>query len=310
MLISCGDDDDAPPTVDPEPECAAPNLSQIFIGSGSSFVEMESSGTNEWEYSVVNSEDDTFSFVFANNASGGNATYGLASDATSTPNSGTAVEKLVETDLTCGENKAFGLTDLEGQNLTITFNSSSKAYTITIEEFDPCTDFSREEFWIRWRNTTNAGDFFWAEMDPVAGADGVYEIFQSAGVFYVDGADVPNFGAQILEFSNQPDYGGYLNEELWPLYRNQLNAEDPVMDWTLPEPVDGITSKVAYYVKVSTRDAQGVETVICDKPEEVTTERGFRLLLFDGNGDPVVQKDETIRYVIDTFSGEVALFIE
>lgn len=311
LLMSCGDDDDAVDP-EPEPECSDPNLSSIFIGSEGSFVAMESTGTNMWEYSIVNSEDNSFTFVFANNATGSNATYGAEPDATSVPNSGTAVEKIVEPDLTCGDNAAFTLTGLEGQNVKITFNSATKAYSFNVVEFNPCTDFSRAVFFIRWRNTTNAGDFSWAEMDPVAGTNGIFEIFQPGSVFYADGAEEPAYGAQILEFSNQPDYGGNLDGELWPLYRNELNRpDDPAKDWTLPEPVDGQTSKVAYYIKVSTRDAQGQETVICDKPEEmINAERGFRLLLFDGNGDPVVGKDQTIRYVIDTFSGEVALFIE
>lgn len=295
-LTSCSEDT-------PEPTCSTPNLSSMFIGISGTFDAMTSAGANSWSYEIQNYQLNTLTFIFANNGSGNNATFGIAPGAASTPNSGTAVQKIVDGTLTCGDNSPLVLDGVNGKNITITFNSSSLQYSIQTEDFDPCTQFSRENFYIRWRNSSNAGDFTWDAMSPVAGSDGVFQISQPANVFYLEGEDEPNFGAQILEFSNQPDYGGLNNGELWPLYRNGNT------DWTFPVPVNGVTSKTALYISVSVRNAQGEETVICPRPEEVTQNRGFRLL-FQDEGEFVIQKTNTLRYVIDTFTGEVALFIE
>ncbi|WP_373493098.1 hypothetical protein [Aquiflexum sp.] len=305
LFTACGDGEDEVPT------CTTPNLNSIFIGSGSQFVEMESTGTNTWEFSVTNFELDAFSFVFANNASGSNATFGSAPGTATAPNSGTAVQKVVDGTVTCGENAPINLTGLQGQNITITFNSSTLAYNVETVAFDPCTDFSREEFFIRWRNSSNAADFTWAQMDAVDGEDGVFTISQPAANFYLENASSPNFGVQLLEFSNQPDYGGLNNGELFALYRNQFDGSNSGPGfWNFPHPVNGVTSQTARYISVSTRNAQGEETVICPRPADIDSNRGFRLRFTNADGELIVQPSNTLRYVIDTFSAEVAVFIE
>lgn len=303
-LTSCNTDEDK------DPVCATPDLSNIFIVTGGQSFEMTSTGSSNFEYSIVNFEQNTFSFVFANNATANNATYGIALNATSTPTTGIAVQKVVDGTVTCGENAPLALSDLQGKNITISFNTTTLAFSITSVDFNPCTDFSRDKFFIRWRNTTNAGDFSWSEMTKVADQEGVFEITQPASNFYLADADVPNFGAQILEFSNQPDYGGLNNGEFWPLYRNRNdNSSNGFGFWTFEKPVNGVSSKIALFVSVSTRDASGTETVVCPKPDDVDRAGGFRLLL-SYDGESIIQKTNTLRYVIDTFSGEVAVFIQ
>ena len=305
LFSACSDDEDEVPT------CSTPNLSTIFIGSGNQFVEMESTGTNTWEFSATNFEFDAFSFVFANNASGSNATFGVAPGTASAPNSGTAVQKVVDGTVTCGDNAPINLTGLQGQNITINFNSSTLAYSVSTVEFNPCTDFSREEFFIRWRNSSNAADFTWEQMTAVEGENGVFTISQPASNFYLDDAEAPNFGVQILEFSNQPDYGGLNNGELFALYRNEFDGNNSGPGfWNFPHPVDGVTSQTARYISVSTRNAQGEETVICPRPDDIDSNRGFRLRFTNDDGELIIQPSNTLRYVIDTFSGEVAAFIE
>jgi hypothetical protein len=305
LFTACSDDEDEVPT------CSTPNLSTIFIGSGSQFEQMESTGTNTWEYSITNYELSDLTFVFANNSSGSNATFGVAPGTASAPTSGTAVQKVVDGTVTCGGNAPINLTGLQGQNITITFNSSTLAYSVTTVAFNPCTDFSREVFFIRWRNSSNAGDFTWSQMTAVDGENGLFTISQPAANFYLDGAQEPNFGVQILEFSNQPDYGGNLDGELWPLYRNQDHPTDSGPGfWNFPHPVSGATSQTARYISVSTRDAQGVETVVCPRPEDITINRGFRLRFRNADNELIIQPTNTLRYIIDTFSGEVAVFIE
>jgi len=301
-LISCSDDD--------EPTCTPPTLTTIFIGSGSSFTEMTSTGSNTWEYSITNFSEASLTFVFANNATGANATYGAATGTTTFPTTGIAVEKVVDGSTTCGNNVPFVFSNLNGKNITITFNSATRDYSITSVDFNPCTDFSKERMFIRWRNTSDAANFSWAEMTKVAGAGNIFQITQPASVFYLPDADAPNFGAQILEFSNQPDYGGNLDGELWPLYRNKDCPENGAPCWTFAAPVDGVTSQTAYYVSVSTRNAEGVETIVCPKPADAgTTNRGFRLF-FTYNSVSIFAKTNTLRYVIDADSGEVAVFIQ
>lgn len=305
LFSACSDDEDEVPT------CSTPSLSTIFIGSGSQFEQMESTGTDTWEYSITNFDLNELSFVFANNSSGSNATFGVAPGTATAPNTGTAVQKVVDGTVTCGDNAPINLTGLQGQNITITFNSSTLAYNVTTVAFNPCTDFSREVFFIRWRNSSNAGDFTWSQMTSVEGEDGLFTISQPASNFYLDDADAPNFGVQILEFSNQPDYGGLVNGELFALYRNQFDGDNSGPGfWNFPHPVDGVTSQTARYISVSTRDAQGVETVICPRPDDIDSNRGFRLRFRDADNELIVQPTNTLRYIIDTFSGEVAVFIE
>lgn len=193
--------------------------------------------------------------------------------------------------------------------ITYTIDAVSGEVLLSIEEADPCENFDRTDFYIRWRNTPNAGDFSWEQMDPVDGQPGVFTISQPASNWVAEETTGPNFGAQILEFSNQPDYGGFNNGQPWPMYRNWQNAPDPAKDWTFPVPVDGITSKVAYYIQVNTSNAQGEQTIVCDRPADVDRANGFRLLLFN-DGEQVIPDDATVTYIIDTSTKEVVVSFE
>lgn len=189
-----------------------------------------------------------------------------------------------------------------------TENANSEPCTTFLAD-KACTEFDKSKMYIRWRNSSDAGVFTWNEMTAVSGQPNLYEITQQTAVFYLEGETTPNFGAQILEFSNQPDYGGLNNDQPWQLYRNQRNASDATKDWLFSIPVDGVTSKTAYYISVSTRDAAGVETEICPPPADVDNPGGFRLNLNDTDSNPIFDKFATLKYVIDVNTGEVSVTI-
>ncbi|MCC5927926.1 MAG: hypothetical protein JJU28_01655 [Cyclobacteriaceae bacterium] len=188
--------------------------------------------------------------------------------------------------------------------LTYTIDANTGEVALEIEELDPCTNFDKSVCFIRWRNSSNAGDFSWAEMEAVEDQEGIFRISQPAANWVDEATGEYGFGAQILEFSNQPNYGGNLDGLPWALYRNQTD------DWTFPNFTAGVTSKTAHYIKVSTRNSQGVETVLCDKPSDVTTERGFRFWLNGNEGFPDIPKTAVFTYTIDMNTGEVAASFE
>lgn len=194
----------------------------------------------------------------------------------------------------------------KNSRLTYTINANTGEVALRIQELDPCENFDRSEMFIRWRDTPNAGNFTWAQMAPVAGSPGIFRISQPASRWVAEGGTGPNFGAQILEFSNQPDYGGRNDGKPWSLYRNWQNAPDPAKNWDFPAFVNGVTSKKAYYISVSTRNSQGVETIVCPRPADVTQANGFRFFLIV-NGQQVIPNNATVTYTIDSTTGEVAV---
>lgn len=186
----------------------------------------------------------------------------------------------------------------------------TNASCVTFLKDKACSTYDKSTMYIRWRNESDAGIFSWEKMTPVTGSPNVYIISQPASRFYLPNALVPNFGAQLLEFSNQPDYGGLNNSQPWQLYRNQRNSPDPTKDWVFATPVDGKTSKKAYYVSVSTRNTAGEETVVCPPPADVTNSGGFRLNFQNAANEYIFDEFATITYTIDASTGEVAVGIE
>lgn len=171
-----------------------------------------------------------------------------------------------------------------------------------------CSEYAKDKMFIRWRNSNDAGVFTWSEMTAVSGQTNVFEITQPASAFYLDNGLEPNFGAQILEFSNQSGYGGLNNGEPWQLYRNDRNTGD-AKDWLFSDPVSGETSKKAYFVSVSTRNSAGEETVVCPPPSDVANPVGFRLNFKNTSGNYIFDRYASIKYTIDANTGEVAVSI-
>ncbi len=199
VVVSCSKDED-PPMGDP---CEDLNLTSIFIRGDytmNMFTNMTNTGGNNWEYQVAQLKAESINFIFANNSSGNNATWGDNPTSTGSSMSGTASKKVeAGGQIICGENKEFSITDesLLNKKITITFNSNTLAYTVTSDISDACDEYETEKMWIFWRlDDADPGSSDFEEMTRIG--PGLFEIekknFQ------------PCCGAWPIKFVNTPDF--------------------------------------------------------------------------------------------------------
>jgi len=176
LLISgCKKEDDDPNNI----TCDNFDTSSIYISgtfTNGMYSNMTRAGDN-WVYEVPQLMAEDLSFTFANNSSGSITTWGAAAGTNESPRTGTAVKKVASSgNVICGDNTEINIDEnLLNRKVTITFNTSTLAYSVADEDSDACDEFSKSQMWVHWRvDETDAGSFGFEEMTQIA--PGIFEL--------------------------------------------------------------------------------------------------------------------------------------